>query len=248
MEAQTLKAEVRNGSGKGPARQLRMRGLIPAVFYGPDKKPMNLTVSPVEVSTALSGVYGRNQLMTLDFGGGKTELAVVRDLAVDPLSRKPLHVDFYAVALDRPVRAKVPFIANGRARGVAEGGVLHKIFRELPVLGPPGAIPKDIVVDVTPLGMHQGIKVKDLPLPAGVSVTLPAERNVVIVTTKEKEKPEDELMGAPGAPGAPAAAGAAAAPAAGGKDAKAAPAGKAAPAAGGKDAKAAPAAKDAKKK
>ncbi len=245
MEAQTLKAEVRNGSGKGPARQLRMRGLIPAVFYGPDKKPMNLTVSPLEVATAITGAWGRNQLVELDFGGGKKELAVVRDLAVHPMSRKPLHVDFYSVALDRPVRAKVPFIANGRARGVAEGGVLHKIFRELPVLGPPGAIPTEIVVDVTPLGMHQGIKVKDLALPAGVSVTLPAERNVVIVTTKEKEKPEDELGGAPGAPGAPAAAGAAAAPAAAaGKDAKAAPAGKAAPAAA---AKAAPAAAAKKK-
>ncbi|MBX7195744.1 MAG: 50S ribosomal protein L25 [Sandaracinaceae bacterium] len=238
MEAQTLKAEVRNGSGKGPARQLRMRGLIPAVFYGPDKKPTNLTVSPVQVAAALSGIFGRNQLVELDFGDGKKELAVVRDLAVDPMSRKPLHVDFYSVALDRPVRAKVPFIANGRAKGVAEGGVLHKIFRELPVVGPPGAIPADVTVDVTPLGMHQGIKVKDLTLPAGVSVALPAERNLVVVTTKEKEKPEDE--GVPGAPGAaPAAGAAAAAPAAGGKAPAAAPA---------KDAKAAAPAKDAKKK
>ncbi|MBN8614343.1 MAG: 50S ribosomal protein L25, partial [Deltaproteobacteria bacterium] len=202
MEAQTLKAEVRNGSGKGPARQLRMRGLIPAVFYGPEKKPMNLTVSPIEVSTALSGVFGRNQLVELDFGSGKKELALVRDLAVDAISRKPLHVDFYSVALDRPVRAKVPFIANGRAKGVAEGGVLHKIFRELPVLGPPAAIPADITVDVTALGMHQGIKTKDLALPEGVSVALPAERNLVVVTTKEKEKPEDDGTAVPGAPGA----------------------------------------------
>jgi large subunit ribosomal protein L25 len=159
------------------------------------------------------------------------------------MSRKPLHVDFYSVALDRPVRAKVPFIANGRAKGVAEGGVLHKIFRELPVFGPPGAIPADITVDVTPLGMHQGIKTKDLALPPGVSVALPAERNLVVVTTKEKDKPEDE--GVPGAPGAAPAAGAAApaagakAPAAGGKAPAAAPA---------KDAKAAAPAKDAKKK
>jgi large subunit ribosomal protein L25 len=227
MEAQTLKAEVRHGSGKGPARQLRMRGLIPAVFYGPDKKPMNLTVSPGDVAKAVSGAYGRNQLVELDLGATK-ELAVVRDLATDPLTRKPVHVDFYAVALDRPVRAKVPFITNGRARGVAEGGVLHKIFRDLPVFGPPGAIPADITVDVTPLGMHQGIKVKDIALAGGVSISLPSERNLVVVTTKEKEKPEDEA-GAPGA--APAAA---AAPAAGGK---------AAPAA-----KAAAPAKDAKKK
>lgn len=222
MEAQTLKAEVRKESGKGPARQLRMRGLIPAVFYGPDKKPTNLTVQPGQVTAALSTPHGRNQLMKLEFPDGTSELAVVRDLAVDPVSRKPIHVDFYSVALDRPVRAKVPFVTTGRAKGVAEGGILHKIFRELPVVGPPGAIPASITVDVTSLAMHQGVKTKDLVLPEGVTVSLPAEQNLVLVTTKEKEKAEE-------------AAAAAAAPA---KDAKAAPA---------KDAKAAPA-KDAKKK
>ncbi len=237
MEAQTLKAEVRNESGKGPARQLRMRGLIPAVFYGPDTKPMNLTVSPLDVAKAVTGAYGRNQLVELDLGSKKV-LAVVRDLATDPVTRKPLHVDFYSVSNDRPIHAKVPFNANGRARGVAEGGVLHKIFRELPVLGPPGSIPADITVDVTPLGMHQSIKTKDLVLPAGVSVVLPAERNLVSVTTKEKEKPE-EGEAVPGA--APAAGAAAPAAAAAGK---APAAGKAAPAAAAAKAPA----KDAKKK
>lgn len=218
MEAQTLKAEVRNGSGKGPARQLRMRGLIPAVFYGPNKEPMNLTVSPDAVSAALRGAFGRNQLMTLDFGGGKTELAVVRDIAVDPISRRPMHVDFYSVALDRPVHTKVPFIATGRAKGVAEGGVMHKIFRDLPVYGPPGNIPADITVDTTPLEMHQSIKAKDISLAGGVTVSLPPERNLLIVTTKEKEKPEEEAVPGAAAAAAPAAAGGkAAAPAAGGK-------------------------------
>ncbi len=228
MEAQTLKAEVRKESGKGPARQLRMRGLIPAVFYGPDKKPQNLTVPPDAVAAVVSGPYGRNQLVNLDFGNGRQELAVVRDVMVDPLSRKPLHADFYSVALDRPVHATVPFIANGRAKGVAEGGVLHKVFRDLPVFGPPDAIPADITVDVTPLELHGSIKVKDLALPAKVSVTLPPERNVVLVASKEKEAPEEEAAAtagaAPGAAAAPAAAKAAApaakAAAAPAKDAK----------------------------
>lgn len=227
MEAQTLKAEVRTTSGKGPARQLRMRGLIPAVFYGPNMQPLSLTVDPSGVTKALAGPFGRNQLFELDFGD-KKELALVRDLATDPLTRAPLHVDFYSVAADRPVRAKVPFFANGRAKGVAEGGVLHKIFRDLPVVGAPGAIPARIDVDVTPLELHQGIKAKDIQLAGGVSVALNPEQNVVLVTTKEKEKPEEGAEAAPGA-----------APAAAGK----APAGKAPAAAAAK-----PAAAPAKKK
>lgn len=228
METQTLKAEVRTEGGKGPARQLRMRGLIPAVFYGPGKKPANLTVSPDEVSDLVGGEFGRNQIVTLEFAGQK-ELAVVRDLEVDPLSRKVLHVDFYSVSRERPLRTKVPFIAKGRAVGVAQGGVLRVIYRSLPVIGAPDKIPAKIEVDVTSLDLHQAIRVKDLALPAGVSVAYPPERPVVSVETKEKEKTDEELFGA----AAPAAAGAAPA------------AGAAAPA---KDAKAAAPAKDAKKK
>jgi large subunit ribosomal protein L25 len=246
MESQTLKAEVRTQGGKGPARQLRMKGLIPAVFYGPGKSPASLTVSPADVTKLLGGDFGRNQIVTLEFGGGK-ELAVVRDLEVDPLSRKILHVDFYSVSRERPVKARVPFVANGRAAGVAAGGVLRVIYRDLPVIGAPDKIPSKIEVDVTALEMHQAIRVKDLALPAGVTVAYPPDRPVVSVETKEKEVPEEgeAVPGAvPGAPGAPAAAGAAAPAAAGGKDAKAAPAAKgAAPAA-----KAAAPAKDDKKK
>jgi large subunit ribosomal protein L25 len=241
MESQTLKAEVRTSGGKGPARQLRMKGLIPAVFYGPGKSPASLTVSPAEVTKLLGGEYGRNQIVTLEFGGAK-ELAVVRDLEVDPLSRKILHVDFYSVSRDRAVKTKVPFLATGRAAGVAAGGVLRVIYRHLPVIGAPDKIPAKIEVDVASLEMHQAIRVKDLPLPAGVTVAYPPERPVVSVETKEKEIVE-EGEAVPGAAGAPVAGAAAAAPAAAGKDAKAAPAAKGAPAA-----KAAAPAKDDKKK
>ncbi len=225
MESQTLKAEVRTTSGKGPARQLRMQGLIPAVFYGPGKSPASLTVSPAEVTKLLSGDYGRNQIVTLEFGGAQ-ELAVVRDLEVDPLSRKILHVDFYSVSRERAVKTTVPLLTSGRAAGVAAGGVLRVIYRSLPVIGAPDKIPAKIELDVTSLEMHQSIRTKDLPLPDGVTVAFPPERPIVSVETKEKEIVEEGDV----VPGAPAAAGAAAAPAAGGKDAKAPAAKAAAPA------------------
>ena len=53
MDTQTLQAEVREGSGKGPARQLRAKGLIPAVFYGPGVNPTQIAVSPKELRKAL---------------------------------------------------------------------------------------------------------------------------------------------------------------------------------------------------
>jgi len=111
METQTLKAEVRELSGKGPARQLRMKGLIPAVFYGPGKTPTNLSVAPDALRKILSGAYGRNQVVELQIDG-RSELSLVRDLEIHPLTRAVLHADFYAVSLERPVRANVSEVMN----------------------------------------------------------------------------------------------------------------------------------------
>jgi large subunit ribosomal protein L25 len=206
MITQTLKAEVRTESGKGPSRQLRRRGLIPAVFYGPGKKPTNLAVSPDAVAKLVSGPYGRNQLIELDLPTTK-ELAVVRDLAVDPVTRALLHVDFYSVARDRPVRAKVPFVTKGRALGVQKGGRLQVVFRLLPVVATPDKVPPSIEVDVSHLDTGQSLRVKDIALPEGVRIDDAPERVVASIEAKEKDKPEEGPAGA-------AAGGAATAPAA----------------------------------
>lgn len=203
MESQTLKAEVRDSSGKGPARQLRMKGLIPAVFYGPGKSPTNLSVSPETLAKILSGPYGRNQLVELDIAG-KTELALVRDLAIEPVSRELLHADFYSVSKEREVRAKVPFTTRGRALGVQKGGKLRVVYRELPVVATPEKVPASIDVDVSGLDTAQALRVKEIQMPEGVRVDFPAERVVASIESKEKEAPAEE--GAAGAAAAPAAA------------------------------------------
>jgi large subunit ribosomal protein L25 len=218
MNSQTLKAEVRTLSGKGPARQLRMTGLIPAVFYGPGKSPTNLSVSPDALAKALGGAWGRNQLMELDIAG-KKELALVRDLEVHPVTRELLHVDFYSVSTEREIRAKVPFSTRGRALGVQKGGKLRVVYRELPVVGTPDKIPAAIEVDVAGLDTAQSLRVSGIAMPEGVRVDLSPERVVASIESKEKERPEDEEGAAAGAPAA----------AAKGAAAKAAPA-KAAPA------------------
>ncbi len=205
MEAQTLSAEVRERSGKGPARQLRMRGLIPAIFYGPGTEPAKLAVSPTELQRLLSGEYGRNQVLEVAWAGKKA-LALVRDLAINPVTRDILHVDLYGVSRERKVNAIVPFATQGRSLGVQKGGFMHKLFRELPVRACPQDIPAAIVVDVSPLDVGMDVKVKDLPLPAGVEVTYSPERRVVAIEAKERKRvEEEETPAAAAAPATPAA-------------------------------------------
>ncbi len=206
MEKQTLTAEVRTERGKGPARQLRMKGKIPAVLYGPGGDSLVLTVDPVQLTKALTGAYRRNQVIELDMGATK-EFALVKDLDVHPVGRQVRHVDFYRISLENPVTTDVPLRTKGRAKGVGKGGELRVHFREVPVRAVPDKIPAEIMINVEPLDMLESVRVKDVVLEAGVEIVLPADRALVFVTSEQK-KIVEETDGVPGAPAgkAPAAA------------------------------------------
>jgi large subunit ribosomal protein L25 len=225
MDALTLTTEtrVKGETGKGPARRLRARGLVPGVFYGPGAEPIGIAVAPKALSQALSTPHRRNALLKLNIAG-QEHLAMVKELQVHPITRAPLHLDLYKVTLDREIEVWVPFVAEGKAKGIIDGGEVNVIYRDLPVRTTPDKIPAVITVDVTNLELNSHVSTKELSVPEGVKVLLDPERHVVTCAEPRKLAPEEEEgaaagAAAPGAEGAPAAAGAApaAAPAAGGK-------------------------------
>jgi large subunit ribosomal protein L25 len=203
MEKQTLPAEVRDARGKGPARQLRMKGKIPAVLYGPGGDTVALSVDPTALVKALTTPFRRNQLLELDLGAN-TQLATVKDLDVHPVSRAVRHADFYRVSLDKPAIYQVPLRTAGRAKGVVKGGELRVHFRTLPLRVTPDKVPAEILINVENLDMLESVKVKDIQLEAG-EIQLPAERAVAFVTSEQKKIAEEDPA-APGAGAAPAAA------------------------------------------
>jgi large subunit ribosomal protein L25 len=222
----TIKATKRSGHGKGPARRLRAAGKLPAVVYGPGHDAHSIVVEPKDVKQILSAPLGRNTVVTLDIDGA-SQLAMLKSFDYHPLTRDMEHADFYTVQLERPIIIEVPFSTTGKAKGVAEGGILRQVFRKLPVKCTPDKIPSKLEIDVSNVGLNEALHVRELPLPEGATVMLDAGQTIVSVVAPEKERAEEKAA----APGAAApAAGAAAAPAAGAAKG-AAPAGKA-PAAG----------------
>ncbi|MDD9935293.1 MAG: 50S ribosomal protein L25 [Myxococcales bacterium] len=191
MEPQTLNIETRDTKGKGAARQLRASGKVPGIFYGPGAGTTSIALSPKELQAALSGEFRRNTLLKISVGGDE-HLALVKDLQIHPVSRAIRHVDLYKVELDRPVEVRVPFATTGRAKGVVAGGELNVVFRDLPVRSTPGQVPAAITVDVTNMDLNEFIKVKDLSLPEGVTVTMDGERNVVALTTARRRAAAEE--------------------------------------------------------
>lgn len=232
----TVTANPRTETGKGAARRLRNSGQIPAVAYGKGLEARTLSVAPKDVVTVLKSERGQNTVLQMKVNGGGDLLCMIKQYTYHPVSRSLEHVDFVEVKLDRAVDVDIPLNATGKAVGVAKGGLLRQVYRTIPVRCLPDRIPLKVDTDVSALELGDAIATKDLKLPEGVEVRLPAEQTLVAVVAPEKDRTEEAAAAAPGA--APAAGAAApAAAAAGGK----------APAAAAGAAKAEPA-KDAKKK
>jgi large subunit ribosomal protein L25 len=218
MDAIKVSASRRDGHGKGAARRLRSEGRIPAVAYGKELPTQQLAVPPDAIKAVLSSARGRNTVVNLDVDGKEGLTVLLSDFQYHPLSRALLHADFVQVHLDQPVNVEVPLELTGKAAGVVAGGTLRQVFRKLPIRCLPGLIPVKIVHDVTALGLDGHVATKDLALPEGVSVRLPAEQTVASVVTEivraeEEAAPVAAAAGATPAAAAPAA-GAGKAPAA----------------------------------
>ncbi len=191
METTTLQAEVREERGKGSARRLRNQGKLPAVLYGPGIESTPLTVPPKDLTKALRSEHGRNVVYTLEFGG-KTELAMVKDLAVEPVGGALLHADFLRVTEDMELEVNVPFRAEGRAQGVRMGGMLNVTTRTVPIRTTVTNIPVAVVVDVTDLELHETVTIKDLVLPEGCVAMMRAEHTLAIVLESKKMMSDED--------------------------------------------------------
>src|SRR5260370_10781528 len=142
-ERSTHEGQPREESGKGFSRRLRGRGEIAAVVYGRHSKgATHFSVDPLSIKTALSTPHRFNTLITLKIDGQPERQVLVRDFQVDPVSRDLLHADFLEVREDEKVKVKVPLQLVGRPAGVAEGGILSQIRRDLALYALRNAIPE----------------------------------------------------------------------------------------------------------
>ncbi len=165
MERPVLRAEIREETGKGNARKLRAKGLVPAVFYGPKSKTIPLVVDSKELARTLKTEAGDNVLIDLDITrGGNTDrkVVMVKDVQIDPIQMRMIHTDFYEVAMDVMVTVEVPIHLIGKPEGTKMGGILEQVRRVIQIQSLPGDIPKSIDVDVSSLKIGDSIHVKDI--------------------------------------------------------------------------------------
>jgi large subunit ribosomal protein L25 len=247
-EMQDLRAEPRAATGKGPAYQTRKKGLIPGIVYGGKGEPENVQLDERAFVKIYQGGAMLSTLFNLELGGKKTRV-IPRQIQVDPVTDRPLHVDFLRLEKGARISIAIPvhFQNHGESPGLKRGGVLNVVLHAIDLYCPVENIPESIEVDLAGLDIHDSVHISGIKLPEGVKPTNQKEdftiATIVVPTTYTEEVVAAPAAGegeaaaaegaeaAPGAEGAaaPAAGAAAAAPAEGAKGA-AAPAKGAAPA------------------
>lgn len=201
----TLSAKIREDFGK-KVKNLRKEGIIPAVLYGPKIKNINLEIDLKEFENIYNQA-GESSLIKLKIKkqisqekekdkadkSGKEFLVLVHVIEINPLSQKPIHVDFYQPKLDEEITVSVSLVFEGEPEAVKNlGGTLVKNIHEVEVKALPESLPHEIKVDISGLKTFENdILIKDLILPEGTKIMKDPQETVAFVA--EPEKVEEEL-------------------------------------------------------
>jgi large subunit ribosomal protein L25 len=187
-----LKAEPRDGTGKGVARKIRSAGRVPAVVYGQGADAMHVTVDAKELFHLLHTDAGMNVLVDLRVNSDQM-LAMPREIQRDHIQGTVLHVDFLRIARDEKITVEVPIHLIGESHGVKEGGVVEHHLWTLQVECFPQDVPSSLEADISALGVGDSLKVAELKTPDKTTILTPPEETVVSVVPPQILRAMEEL-------------------------------------------------------
>jgi large subunit ribosomal protein L25 len=203
MKTFKLEGTPREFIGKKASKELRKKGLIPAVLYGqkpvelPYKGEINLGEKIVEIgdnkgiivtdlTVSTEGVrkliYSPEiYLVEIEIKGNRTVKAILRDSQYHPVSDDILHIDFMEVFDNKPIVMEVPVFLIGHAAGVKAGGKLNQSMRKLKVKGLAGNIPEKLEINVEHLELGKAVKISELNF---ANIELISPKNAVVCIVK----------------------------------------------------------------
>jgi len=180
-----IKFTSRTDSGKGVCRKLRAKGIVPAVFYGPEYKESVVgSIDMKELSHVVNAPNWETHMIDLEMPDGRVEMALLRSVQRHAVSQNILHVDLYQLMKDHKVKVAVPVkvINKDISAGVKAGGVLEQPLREVEMMVLPREIPAEIVLDTVKMVMGSEIFVRDLEIPESAELVTPEDTAVVLIS------------------------------------------------------------------
>jgi large subunit ribosomal protein L25 len=167
----TLAGEARADAGRGGARKARREGRIPAVIYG-NKEPSTLITLPAAELNKQIRQHGFLSRVFEIAVEGQKQRVLPREVQTDPVSGKPIHVDFmrFSATTRIAVDVEVVFQNEAQCAGLKLGGVLNIVQHEVELICTPGEIPEALYVDLAGLDIGDVVHAAALKLPAGAEL------------------------------------------------------------------------------
>ena len=177
-----LKATKRTTSSTGQVNKLRSEGSIPAVLYGGEQSNLNISLKKLHLKDIIKTETFMSKVFDLEIDGN-AEKALPRDIAYDPVSDDPIHIDFIRIVKGSKLTLEIPvkFINSDKSPGLKKGGVLNIVRRKVELKCPAENIPDEIVVDLDNTEINTSLKISSVKLPENVFPTI-TDRDFVIAT------------------------------------------------------------------
>ncbi|MDX2438735.1 MAG: 50S ribosomal protein L25 [Acidobacteriota bacterium] len=191
----TITVEKREGRGSAEAGRLRRTGQVPSVLYGGDQGAVAISVDEHAVKEILKGAAGENTIFLLKLKGSDDErLAMIKELQVDRIGGKFIHIDFIRITRGHKLNVNIPVELVGDCVGVREGGRVDFVSRDIEVEILPRDIFDKFVLDISELAVGEHLKVADLAgqLPEDAKFLVDESRVVVVIEIPRAVEEEEE--------------------------------------------------------
>lgn len=180
--ASNIKISERVVSGKREVRKLRHEGLVPGIIYGDNQEPTKVSVGEKELMAECYTLAFFNRIIDVTIGKKKDKV-LPRSISFDPVTDRPLHIDFQRISKDAKIKISIPVetINEDKCPGLKKGGIINFVVHQLECLCSPENIPEKILLDLSGKEIGESFLLDNTNLPEGV-VAANAERDAVLAT------------------------------------------------------------------
>ena len=169
----SLSATLREGVGKGAARDSRRNNLVPGIVYGGSEQPLSINVKFNELLKKLNAGRFMSTLINLTVDG-KTIQVICRDIQKHIVKDLPTHLDFMRLSKTARIKLFIPVVFNNQdiCKGIKRGGVLTVVRPEVELLVNAMEIPSVLEVDIENFEVGDTITISNIKLPSGTETTI----------------------------------------------------------------------------
>ena len=155
-----IKATKRTISTGAKISKLRSDGFIPAILYGGKENNINISLKKLPLQELIKTETFMSNVVNLEIDGN-AEKVLPKDIAYDPVSDEPIHIDFIRIIKGSRLILEIPvkFINSEKSPGLKKGGVLNIVRRQVKLKCPAENIPNEIIIDLDNTEINTSFKI-----------------------------------------------------------------------------------------